>query len=341
MEIPTYTEIARVAGVSTKTVCNVVGNPAIVRSQTMKRVLETIHQMGISDVEMLKARRKPVRADSQRAILLLVDGLSSGAMSSPVYAQMLIAAEQQAHRRGWQFVLRHRSPGDSLADSLSSFRGQGILLFGRTTSVAEVNHVVQGIRCVRLLGSSEAKEDCDRVDYDQLEVCRIAVRYLKERGCQKVGFIGDRINPRGKNFIHFAGGEALQVVDGSMEDLFLSDGANQIVNLKVLETAWRKVSKEGIDGLFLYSDQVANAIYPLLSRQGIRPDQDMKMISCNAEELFLSTLHPRPATIDIHSTELGVRAVETLRWRIQNPMAPPTVIVLGPKLVAGGVPSGN
>lgn len=336
-ELPTYTEIARASGVSTKTVCNVVGNPGIVRSQTMERVLETIRKMGVADVELLKARRRPVRGESQKAILFLVDCLPSGAMSSPVYAQVLIAAEEQAHKRGWQFILRHRSPGESVEASLSSFRGQGMLLFGKTTSVAEIGRVNPKVCCVRIMGSSEDKEDCDHVNYDREEVCRIAARHLKERGCHKVGFIGDLSNPRGAVFIRFAQSIGLKAFDGSVRDLFLSDGANQIVDRQVLEMAWESVSRAGIDGIFVYSDQVANAIYPLLLRLGIRPDVDVKVISCNAEELFLSTLRPRPATIDIHSNELGVQAVETLRWRIQNPAASPTTVVVRPQLIPGEI----
>lgn len=336
-EIPTYTEIARAAGVSTKTVCNVVGNPSIVRPRTMERVLETLRGMGITDVEVLKVRQRPVRADSQKAILFLVDGLPSGAMASPVYARIVIAAEKQSHKKGWQFVLRHRSAGDSLEDTLLNFRGQGVVLFGRTTSVTDVEAVIPGIRCVRLLGTSADEEACDQVDYDRMEVCRIAARNLMDRGCRTVGFIGDQSNSRGADFLRSAEGLGLRVVDGSVPDLFESDGANQIVNRTALEKSWRLVSAGGIDGLFVYSDQVANAIHPLLARQGIRPDVDLKLVSCNAEELFLSPLHPRPATIDIHSKELGARAVETLLWRIQNPASAPMVVMIRPKAVPGEV----
>lgn len=337
VDLPTYTEIARAAGVSTKTICNVVGNPSIVRPRTMERVLETIRKMGVPNVELLKARQRPVRADSQKSILFLVDGLPSGAMSSPVYARILIAAEKQAHKRGWQFIIRHRSLGDSLEESLANFRGQGILLFGRTTSVADVGNVIPDIRCVRLLGTTGADEDCDQVDYDRQEVCRIAARNLMDRGCKILGFIGDRSNSRGVDFLQCAQAMGLRAVDGSVPQLFESDGANQIVSRSALEQAWKIVSQAEIDGLFVYSDQVANAIHPLLMRLGLRPDVDLKLISCNAEELFLSTLHPRPATIDIHSTELGVRAVETLLWRIQNPMAAPTVVVIRPKPFPGDI----
>lgn len=334
-ELPTYTEIAREAGVSTKTVCNVVGNPAIVRPKTMERVLETIRRMGIADVELLKARQRPTRADSQKSILFLAEGLPSGALSTPVYSKILIAAEKQAHKRGWQFTLRHKSNGDSLEESLANFRGQGVVLFGRATSVADMEQLIPNMRCVRLLGTPSANDDCDQVDYDRMEVCRIAARHLKERGCRKVGFIGDRSNSRGRDFLRCAQDEGLESVDGAVEDLFQSDGASQIVNRAALETAWAKVSNAAIDGLFAYSDQVANALYPLLARNGIRPDADLKIVSCNAEELFLSPLHPRPATIDIHSTEIGVRAVDTLLWRMQNPMAAPTVVIIRPKLISG------
>jgi len=336
-ELPTYTEIARAAGVSTKTVCNVVGNPAIVRPKTMERVLAAIHQMGISDVELLKARQRPSRVDSPKSILFLAEGLPSGALSTPVFSRILIAAEKQAHKRGWQFTLRHKSNGDSLKECLSNFRGQGVLLFGRATSVSDLEELIPNRRCVRLLGTPTVEDDCDQVDYDRMEVCRIAARHLKERGCRTVGFIGDRSNSRGSDFLRCAAEEGLKAVDGAVEDLFQSDGASQIVNRDSLEKAWATVSKAGIEGLFAYSDQVANALYPLLARNGIQPDKDLKIVSCNAEELFLSPLHPRPATIDIHSTEIGTRAVDTLLWRIQNPTAAPTVVIIRPKLISGEI----
>lgn len=334
-ELPTYTEIAREAGVSTKTVCNAIGNPSIVRPKTMARVLTAVRRMGISNVELLKARQRPSRVDSQKSILFLAEGLPSGALSTPVYARILVAAEKQAHKRGRQFTLRHKSKGDSLEESVANFRGQGIFLFGRNTSVADLKALIPKLQCVRLLGTPGSNDDCDQVDYDRMEVCRIAARYLKERGCRKVGFIGDCSNTRGSDFLRCTAEEGLDAVDGAVKDLFQSDGTNQIVNRVALEQAWATLSRAGIDGLFAYSDQVANALYPLLARSGIQPDVDLKIISCNAEELFLSPLHPRPASIDIHSTEIGVRAVETLLWRLQNPMAAPTIVMIRPKLIPG------
>lgn len=333
--LPTYTEIARQAGVSTKTICNVVGNPSIVRPRTMEKVLATIHRMGIADIGQLQVRRRPARSDLQKSMLLLVEGLPSGAMASPVYAQILIAAEKQAHRRGWQFTLRHKSHGESVQEGLANFRGQGVLLFGRATPVAEVDRAVPGLRCVRMLGMPAAADDCDQVDYDRLEVCRMAARHLKGRGCRRVGFIGDLGNTRWGDFLRCARDEGLDVIDGNVARLFQSDGANQIVNQAALEEALARVLGERVDGLFAYSDQVVNALYPLLARRGIEPDRDLQIVSCNAEELFLAPLRPRPTSIDIHSVEIGVRAVETLLWRIQNPLAAPTVVTIRPKLIPG------
>jgi len=335
--LPTYTEIARQAGVSTKTICNVVGNPSIVRPRTMEKVLETIRKMGITDVEQLRVRRRPVRLDVQRSMLLLVEGLPSGAMSSPVYAQILIAAEKQAHKRGWQLTLRHKSHGESVQESLANFRGQGVLLFGRATPVAEIERAIPGVRCVRMLGMPAAADNCDQVDYDRGEVCRMAARHLKGRGCRRVAFIGDLGNTRWADFLRCAREEGLEVIDGNVARLFQSDGANQIVNQAALEEALERILGEGVDGLFAYSDQVVNALYPVLAKRGVEPDRDLQVVSCNAEELFLAPLHPRPTSIDIHSVEIGIRAVETLLWRIQNPLAAPTVVIIRPKLIPGAM----
>lgn len=55
---------------------------------------------------------------------------------------------------------------------------------------------------------------------------------------------------------------------------------------------------------------------------------------CSAREaLGLQILHPRPATVDIHASEVGRRAVEQLLWRLDHPKEPRAAIMLTPELV--------
>jgi DNA-binding LacI/PurR family transcriptional regulator len=51
--------------------------------------------------------------------------------------------------------------------------------------------------------------------------------------------------------------------------------------------------------------------------------------------MALAPLDPRPATTDLGTEEIGMRAVRRLLLRIENRTEPPVVIQATPRLVAG------
>jgi DNA-binding LacI/PurR family transcriptional regulator len=89
------------------------------------------------------------------------------------------------------------------------------------------------------------------------------------------------------------------------------------------------------DGLFIDRDSTAVRVYPLLQKFGIQPGRDLTVISCDNDEMALSALSPRPATIDLASEELGCRIVRRLLLRIENLDEPPIMIQTMPQLITG------
>jgi DNA-binding LacI/PurR family transcriptional regulator len=85
----------------------------------------------------------------------------------------------------------------------------------------------------------------------------------------------------------------------------------------------------------VHNDHITNALYPLLTKRGTKPGKDIHIISCNADQLFLTPLHPRPASIDIHPAEIGRRGVDQLLWRMENKDDAPSTILIRPRLVPG------
>ena len=332
--LPTYAEIAKKAKLSVKTVCNVFRYPDLVRGKTEAKVLKALSELGVSDPSLMKSRLRPARATQSHSILFLQTGTSTGAMNSPVYSRIVHAAESRAHELGWQFSLRHKNPEESVADALRNFGGEGVMVFGNTLSYEEINLAMPGIGVVRLLAPPENGMDCDNIDYDRQEVSRMAARHLHKSGCKKVAYIGS-LDIRGNYFLEAAKHLEMEGVSGGVPDILTISNNTQVVNRSALETAWNLIEAAHPDGIFVHSDHIANALYTLLTAKGIRPQHDIQIISCNAEELFLSPLQPRPATIDIHSPEIGRRGVDTLIWRMQNPSAPPSSTIISPKLIPG------
>ena len=334
--IPTYEEIAIKAGVSIKTVCNVFRYPDIVRQKTGEKVLKALRELGVKDPAAMKTRLRPPRLPQTKSIMFLESGLSLGALNSPVFSKIIHVAENHAHEMGWQFNLHYKTATESLSDALRNFHGEGVILFGKETAYEELRQSIPGIAAVRLLMRPDSGSDCDNVDYDRMEVSRLAAQHLREKGCRKVAFLGG-LDMRGRMFLAFAQELGMQAVDGMVDGLFVSDGSTQVVSRTALDAGWDKIAAAHPDGIFVQSDQVTNALYGLLAERGIRPQRDIQVVSCNAEELFLGPLTPRPATIDIHSPEIGRRGVDMLIWRIQNREAPPCSVIIRPKLIPGEV----
>ena len=332
--LPTYQEIAKKACVSTKTVCNVFRHPDSVRPRTAQKVLLALRSLGVEDPSRMKVRLRPQKFEQTKSILFLESGMPQGALSSPVYANIIQAASNEARRLGWQFSLCHMQSRESLADALKNHPMEAILLFGTTISLQQLREARPGAIAVRLLHFSDTEVDCDTIDYDREEVCRLAATHLRDLGCKRVAFIGSS-QERGNRFLDIACKLGMQVADGTMAEMLLSHGGSQTVNRTALVKSWNKVKPSNPQGVFVESDQITNAFYNLLAENSIFPQRDLYVVSCNAEELFLNPLHPRPATIDIHSAEIGQRGVRALIARVEDRQAAPSLLFIRPKLLEG------
>ena len=333
-QLPTYAEIARKAGVSIKTVCNVFRYPDIVRKKTGQRVLTALRTLGVDDPSVMQTRLRPERTPRTKSLLFLESGLPSGALNTPVFTRIVRTAEIRAHEKGWQFSIRYRSANESLTDALRNFHGEGVILFRNTPTYEELSNARPGLIAVRVLASPEEGPDCDNVDYDRTEVPRMAARHLHAMGCRNVAFVGG-FETRGHLFLDAAKALGMKTINGMVEEMFSVDENSQVVNRTALRASWKIIEAACPDGIFVHSDQITSALYTALAATRIRPQRDIQIVSCNAEEMFLSPLHPRPATIDIHSAEIGRRGVDMLIERIENPKAPPASIIFRPKLIPG------
>jgi DNA-binding LacI/PurR family transcriptional regulator len=90
------------------------------------------------------------------------------------------------------------------------------------------------------------------------------------------------------------------------------------------------------DGLFIPDDSLTAMVYPLLTEYGVRPEVDIRIVSCDNESTYLNTLHPRPATIDLAPEATGRLAVEQLLRKLDHPDSDGQVsMLINPRLIPG------
>lgn len=332
---PTYSEIAKVANVSSMTVCNVMRGRACVSSEKRERVLEALGRLGVSASVVRQVAGKGDRRRRTKSFLLLESGFQKGALSSPVYSELARGIGQRCAENGWSLQVCYAQNALEIEEAAKTFNGSGVFLLGPSANFTPFRRNDRGMHAVRLLGSDIAEEGLDRVGYDDEQVGRIAGEWLQRRGCRRPIFIGSASRTRSDAFAAYcraAGVETRAIVS---DRLFQTRQQLQVIDAEVLSSLWREAEEFQTDGVFAFSDQLAAALYNLLYRIGRLPGRETPVISCNREEPFLATLHPRPASIDIHAKEIGMEAVAMLLWRLDNPHSTPKRTILSPSLVEG------
>jgi DNA-binding LacI/PurR family transcriptional regulator len=194
------------------------------------------------------------------------------------------------------------------------------------------------------MGGQAGPLPVDHVSENNIAVGYLAHQYLHDRGCRDLAFLTliphkRNARQRGQAFASAAAeaGERCRSFIIS-EDHFITDqfGANVIArnNVNELVEAFVSMSPRPT-GLFIDRDSTTARVYPVLQRHGIQPGRDVTIVSCDNEEVALSALYPRPASIDLGANEIGCRVVRRLLLRIENRDEPPIFIQTMPRLHPG------
>jgi len=168
----------------------------------------------------------------------------------------------------------------------------------------------------------------------------LAATHLLSRGCRTLAYLTtepawDFIQLRGQGFAlaaHRAGCAAEAFLVGQDEALTKFFCAETKLG-RTLEDVVDEVVRRRPAGLFVSRDEEVVQVYRLLAERGVVPGRDVHVISCDNENVRLSMLHPRPATIEIGTCEIARRAVRRLETRIHHPSEPPVRILANPRLV--------
>jgi len=331
-KMPIYAEIARYAEVSAMTVSNVLRGRSGVLPSNREKVYSALKELGVPGDSLLPNRKIQGRKRRARSLLFVESGLCKGAWEAPVYMEILRGAEEKCADAGWSLQVHHARSSAELGAMATGFHGWGVLLFGPEARAQRFLEKDPGLATVRLLGTASHDDPADSVNYDDGMVGTLAAEYLLGKGCRKLGFIGVDHQPRATSFAALAGKHGAEVRLFCDNALYKLERDRQVIDHVILEQLWSQAVDFGAEGLFVHSDQISVALHGMIFRAGRNPGVDLHLISCNCEEPFLSLLHPRPPSVDIHSREMGRRAVETIFWRLENPLASRQILTLAPSL---------
>ena len=320
--VPRLKDVAQAAGVSVKTVSNVVNGSIHVADDTRLRVQQAIDALGY--LPNVTARR--LRTGRSGVLALAFPELPS-----PYFAELAVEVIAAARRHGCT-VLMDDTAGDPgaelrIACGLGDPMIDGVILSPLGLDQNELAARDRQIPLV-LLGEADYGLVCDHVHIDNVSAARDATQHLIDGGYRRIGAIGwQDPSPRATaqqrllgytQALQAAGLPVEQALFPPVRSYFRPDGA----------AAMRRLLKlpERPDAVFCFNDLMALGAMRAAHEAGLRVPQDIALVGFDdVEEAEYSI--PSLTTIAPDKTKIADAAVSTLLHRINEGYAEPCRLI--------------
>lgn len=264
-------EVAARAGVSVRTVSNVVSGFALVAPDTRERVQRVLDELDYRP----NAAARHLRGGRSGLIGLVVPEITS-----PYFAELAGHLVQQAEARSW-LLLVQQTDGDAAREHRLIDGAPGQMVDGVVLSPWALSPAGLGDRAGRtplvLLGEQDAGGVLDHIAVDSVAAARDATRHLIGLGRRRIAAVGPQP--------HLDNGTAARRIEGYRQALAEAG----LPHDPALEVPVRRLHRaDGADAarllldadarpdaLFCFSDQLALGALHVLAGRGLRVPEDV------------------------------------------------------------------
>ncbi|GAA1560181.1 LacI family DNA-binding transcriptional regulator [Kribbella lupini] len=321
----TLREVAERAGVSVRTVSNVVNDFHQVADETRAKVQRALDELGYQP----NAVARTLRNGRSGLIALVLPELDV-----PYFAELTRAVIEQAAVAGYTVVV-DQTDGDPVRERELVMRGSraamfdGLIFNPLALGDADLRDRPSSTPVV-LLGERVVQGGLDHIMIDNVGAAELATRHLIDLGRQRIAAIGDQFDEtrrtgqlRTQGFraaLQAAGREVIPELVRPVEFFHRSDGAAAMAELLALP--------EPPDAVFCYNDLLAlGALRTILSR-GLRVPEDIALVGFDdIEDGRYST--PSLTTISPDKNQIAQNAVQLLLNRLEGDRSAPAEISAG------------
>ena len=309
----TIRDVAKVAGVSTGTVSNVLNRPDIVAEATRRRVLDAVESTGFirnTQAHQLRGGR------SHTVGVVVLD------VANPFFTEMFRGAESRLQSEGYVLMLASTDGSAereaNVVRAMEEHRVEGVLI---TPAAAEVGVLTglrtRGVPTVLLDRKATADEFCS-VTVDDVRGGELAARHLFETGHRDLAFINgptsvrqcrDRRQGVRKAVRSVSKTKKVEVTEVSVGALTVRNG-EEVVE-RILAMSPRPTA------VMCANDLLALGVLRGLASRGVRVPDDLAVTGYD-DLIFGSMLSPALTSVRQPAYELGVAAAELLLDEVRN-----------------------
>lgn len=309
----TLREVAQLAGVSFKTVSNVVNGYAHVSQQTRERVLAAVDELGYRP----NRSARTLRSGKTGAI-----GLAVPELSLAYFAELADEVIKVAEGHGW-VVLIETTRGERAKEleALDSDRRQmtdGLLYSPLALGNSDADKVDVDYPLV-LLGERIFDSPADHVVMQNVEAAQAATEFLIDRGCRQIAALGaHRGEDIGSAGLRLKGYRDALAAHGVPFDEALVVGAGPWHRVNGAD-GMRDLLDRGVpfDGVFAMNDELGFGALRVLGERGIKIPDEVQVIGFDDVDEGRFSL-PSLTSVDPGRRQIARLAVEMLIDRIER-----------------------
>ncbi len=324
----TLKDVAAAAGVSIKTVSNVVNDHPHVRPEMRERVRAFIEQLDYRPNGM----GRQLRQGRSGLIALAIPHVTS-----PYYGELTSALVDAARRRGLTLLVE-QTDADPDRERRAA-EGSGVRMVDGLVFVPL--NIPTGVLAGRrdrtpavLIGENGEGAGADRVTIDSTAIGDLATTHLLQRGRRRVAFLGDKDAERSPVLAQRVAGyrRALQRAGIEVDPQLLrptpewerGHGHDAAVELLT--------ARPDVDAIFAANDLLAFGALHALRRLGRRVPEDVMVVGVDdvEESRFCA---PTLTTVAIDRTSVAEQALALLAERLDGLDVPPRVLTAEHRLV--------
>ncbi|MGG4664863.1 ribose operon transcriptional repressor RbsR [Providencia vermicola] len=323
----TMKDVARLAGVSTSTVSHVINQNRYVSESITLRVKNAIEELNYAPSAL--ARSLKMNRTNTIGMLLTTS-------NNPFYAEVVRGVERSCYERGYSLVLCN-TEGDlqrmnHSLETLLQKRVDGLLIMctevqGPSKEVLARYPAVPTV----MMDWSPFESGGDVIQDNSFLGGEMATRYLINAGFTRIACIAgpqDKSPARARHqgFIQAMNDAGIKINEDYLifSDFEFAGGfesMNALLELPIPPQA-----------IFAGNDAMAVGAYQAIFQKGMKVPDDISIVGYDDIDLS-SYMIPPLTTIHQPKDELGQQAVNQLIYRMDNPEAETSVLVLTPELI--------
>ncbi len=332
----TMKDIAKALNVSINAVSIALNDKAGVSEEMRLSILQTAKEMGY-----LEGKDKYGGNYARSNLCLMMQNKYSGDMD--FYGKVLYSVVVEARKNGYNTIMNFIDDEQmEVPECIRNYQVSGIITIGKI-SHSNIRQLIEYHLPFVMVDHTSLMDSVDSILTNNKLGGYLITKYLIERGFTKIGFFGDLDYSLSINDRFFGYKQALQN-DGidkeydSIDTYVSTYSITKNIENAVLNQDSKKVEElikniKAMPEVFICSnDKAAIALMMVLWQSGYRIPEEISVVGFDNIDLCERVV-PKLTTVHVNKKEMGERAVQRLKYRMEHKGCEPESIVLNVEIV--------